>query len=71
MADDHGLLFAECVDQLDHVAYQVERGVGVGFGRRICAAIAAHVGRYRSVAGGRQRSKLVAPRVPQLRESVA
>ena len=40
-------------------------------GRRVGAAIAAHVGRRGAVARRRQRRHLVAPRMPRLRKAVA
>ena len=71
MADDHGALLAERLDQRDHVADSVQDGVGGDVVRRAAAAEAAHVGRDRAEAGLGERDQLVAPRVPQLRPAMA
>lgn len=50
MADPHGLLRAEMIQQLHHVRDYVLEGVVVVSGVRAGAAIAAHVGGYRPEA---------------------
>ena len=70
VADDHGGLGAEGIEQARHVAHQVEDGVGVdGFGG-LGLAVATHVGRHGVVARRSQRRELMPPRVPELGEAV-
>ena len=71
VTDDHGLGLAERLDQLDHVADQVEQRVGVDRLGRLGAAVAAHVGRDAAEAGGADRLELMPPRVPALRPAMA
>jgi hypothetical protein len=71
MADDHGGLSAERVEQAHHVADQVEDGVLVDRLRPIALAVAAHVGRDRMEARGGKRAELMAPGIPGFGKAVA
>ncbi len=55
MSGDYRGLFAERIEQTDHVTDEVKQGVALDFRRPIAHAITAHVRRHRVKAGGRQR----------------
>ena len=71
MADDHRRQLAERVEQPHHVAHQVQERVLADVVGTVGAAITAHVGRDRVVAGLRQRLELVSPGIPGLGKAVA
>ena len=60
----------EGVEEADHVPHVMELVLLHRVGP-VRAAVPAHVGRHRMVAGGGQRGELMPPGVPGLRESVA
>ncbi len=68
MADNHGRFLAERVKHADGVRRHVQHAVGLDFLGRVGAAVAAKVRRNSMVSSGRERRKLVAPGVPQLRK---
>lgn len=68
MADQHGLLLAQSVEQTSDVTAEVEDVVCLYFRRGVGAAVAPHVGRHGPVAGRRQGPQLMPPRVPRLGE---
>lgn len=70
MGDQEDLVDTQMVEKADEVADDVERSVGGGRGRRVSLSKSAEVGGYAAVAEGREVEKLVAPRVPELREAV-
>ncbi len=67
---DDGLLLPQLFDQGDHVANEVEQGVGRDVRRLLAAGVAALVGGDDPVPGRRQRPELVTPGVPALRPAV-
>ncbi|MCY1514894.1 hypothetical protein D9M68_494600 [compost metagenome] len=71
VADDDRLPFPQGADQFHHVADQVQPGIGLHRCRGIRAAVAAHIRGCRPEAGGCQRTQLVPPGIPQLRETMA
>jgi hypothetical protein len=70
MAYQEDLVDTQMVEKADEVADDVEHSVGGGGGRRVSVSISAEVGGDAAVAEGREVEKLVAPRVPELREAV-
>jgi hypothetical protein len=70
VARDHGGGFAQCVEQADHIANQMEQGVLVDLLGAIGLPIAAHVRRDGVKSRVGERVQLMAPGIPGLRESV-
>ena len=71
VANDHGLLLAQCPNQLDHVSDKVQQGVLGNVRWRVRGTVTAHVRGDGAVACLRQCRELVAPGVPGFRETVA
>ena len=71
VADEHGALDVERVEQADQVARQMVDVVGGDVVRTVAVAVAALVGRDRAEPGGDERGHLVAPGVRQLGKAVA
>lgn len=61
---------AECVNEGDEVADDVEHGVGGHVGRGVGIAEASEVGGDGAVAAVGEGEDLVAPRVPEFREAM-
>jgi hypothetical protein len=70
VAHDDRLFFPQFPDQGDHVADEVQQGVGRDIRRLLAAGVAALVGGDDPVSGRRQRRELVTPGVPALRPAV-
>src|SRR4030095_940370 len=68
--DDDRRLRAQSVEGADHVAHEVEQRVPANLLRSVRRAVAPHVRGYRVKAGGRERGKLVPPRIPGFGKSV-
>ena len=71
MADDRRLLDPERVEQSGEIADEVVDGVRLDRLRRVGLAVAALIRGDGAKAGLRQRPQLVAPRIPDLRKSMA
>ena len=71
MADDDGLLFAECGNQRHHVADVIEDAVGGDIRRRAGPAEAAHIRCDDMVARRGNRRDLMPPGIGQFRPAVA
>jgi len=70
MAHQKNSLDSQSVEKPDEVGDDVEGGVRGSVGRGVGVAVAAEVGGDGPVAHGGEGQKLVAPRVPKLREAV-
>ena len=70
MTHDDRVLLPQLLDQGDHVADEVEQGVGRDVRRLLAAGVAALVRGNDPVPGRRQRPELVTPGVPALRPAV-
>jgi hypothetical protein len=71
MARDDRLRDIECIQQADHVAYEVQQRVLIDRFRCLAIAIAAHVRRDRTKSCVGERRQLVAPGIPGLRKAMA
>ena len=70
MAHNHRILFAEGVDNTDVVANVIHHPIGVDIQGSVRTPIATHIDGSGSETGGRNRGKLMPPRVPGLGKSV-
>lgn len=70
MAHHEHFVHGQRIEESDEVADDVEGGVGRRRGRRVGVAVAAEVRCDGAVAEGGEGEKLVAPRIPKLREAV-
>ncbi len=71
MAGDDCLLGAQSIEEADHVADQMEKGILIDRLRTIALPVPAHVGRHRMEPGRGERRELMAPGVPGFGKAVA